>query len=407
MSLQDNPSPSAALVAGRLDSAPESAKARISYIDGARGYLLSMMYLAHTHYTLENSFFKLHHGNFIPAMDAEFFVLISGFVCALAYSGKHKTSGMTGTLLAVLSRLKWVYLFQVMVAVLMILLFRMFGSTIVDPTYTADFTTPLTAQIFAAVRFVYQPPYLDILMLYIALMLFIPLATLLLSKNRVISYFAIIAGLWLFVETGLAAQSDQIVKSIFAYDRAFALRGYFQPLSYAALFYVGFYFGFIQKNKATLPGASLLKKPPVVLFWASLGIILVAIVSCLIWLKTGHLEWLAAPERQSISVPGFLTTLSVTYVVFFLMARTGYAKLTDMAGNALQSALSLPFLTLLGRNSLFTYAIHALIIFIVSYAIITTGHADSIVWKASGLVAGYLLILLFSQWKQRHLPFLP
>ncbi len=387
------------------DAVPKK-KTRISYFDGARGYLLSMMFLAHYCYTLQNPLFKLHHGNYLPLMDAEFFVLISGFVCALAYVGAYDRGGVGGSMVAVLNRLKWVYAYQVIVSVMMILLFMGFGQTEVEPGYLADFETPLWRQVLDAALLKQMPPYLDILILYIGLMLFIPLAIWALEKAPHWVYWATLIGLYAFVRSGMDVTSDHALKTIFPYTDYFGISGYFQPFAYAIVFYGGFYLGWFVRR-----GRDITTQGPVplnmTLFVGSLAIIAAFGAVSVLRLVMPVPEWMTYPDRQAITIVGLIATATVSYVVWYLIARGDGNKWTAPLGMLARRFFTLPFLTLLGRNSLFVYSMHIVAVFITCYALIVTGLSDSTVMRMVGVFGGYGLLLSIAWLKNKYLPNLP
>ena len=68
----------AILTTGSATTAPAQKAARLVHIDGARGYLLIAMFIAHFNFTHWTPVIRFHHGNFSPVWDGEFFVLLSG-----------------------------------------------------------------------------------------------------------------------------------------------------------------------------------------------------------------------------------------------------------------------------------------------------------------------------------------
>ncbi|MBB33959.1 MAG: hypothetical protein CME88_13395 [Hirschia sp.] len=390
----------AELAAGRKRSA------RVPWFDGARGYLLTMMYLAHYTFTLNTPIIWLHHGWHIPVMDGEFFVLISGFVCALAYYGAHKKNGMKGSFLSVMSRLKWVYVYQVAVSILMIFIFRYFGDTEVQPYYRADFNTPLLQQFISVLQLRTMPPYLNILMLYMALMLFIPLAFAALEKGWRWRYLAVIAGLWIFVELGWHTQLDHVIRSVFPYQKYIGLMGYFQPLTYATLFYGAFMLGYFSRKGVKIAETGPARLRPS-LFYASLFILALGVLGYITWrLKLIPVE-LAVPQRQNLSIQGIVTTFAASYAIWFLIARDGLNPVFDKLSAATRWFFSIPVFQMLGKNSLFVYSMHVVAMFLAAYVVIILGFKDSLIGKLAGLAGGYAFLVAITWAKNRFLPNLP
>lgn len=380
--------------------------ARIPWFDGARGYLLTMMYLAHFTFTLKTPALYLHHGMYLPVMDGEFFVLISGYVCALAYYGAHKRGGMGGSFLSVMSRLKWVYLYQILVAALMILVFRGFGQTEVEPGFLADFETPLWRQFLMAAQLLDKPPYLDILLLYMALMLFIPLAFAALEKGWRIRYFAVLIGLWLFNETGLHVKVDHVVRSLTHYHEFIGVRGYFQPLTYAIVFYGAFFLGYLTRTSAKIADEGWLRLRPS-LFYACLGFLGLC-VALVPFYRLGLVpEALVVPDRKEISVQGLIATAAASYVIWYLIAGRDLGPFWARISGFVRAFFSLPVFQLLGRNSLFVYSLHVIAVFLSAYCVIILGLSDNFFAKIAGMLAGYGFIIGLTLLKNRFLPNLP
>ena len=192
----------AILTTGSATTAPAQKAARLVHIDGARGYLLIAMFIAHFNFTHWTPVIRFHHGNFSPVWDGEFFVLLSGFVCALSYLRPFSKGGMVACELAVLKRLRWVYLYQIIVALSMLYLFVSAWPMRLDSQYVPDLETPLFVQSLQVFTFAKQPLYLGILILYMMLMLFIPVGLWLLETTRTRLFFGILAACWLVAWAG-------------------------------------------------------------------------------------------------------------------------------------------------------------------------------------------------------------
>lgn len=386
-------------------SAPVSAKGqRLVLIDGARGYLLSMMFLAHSAFVL--SWFhvggilrNLHHHTFLAVWDAEFFVPLSGFVCALAYLGVFVREGWGATWRSILMRLRWVYLYHVVVATLIVL-----AKTLQGPL-TSDGGSMLY-QFASILTFVNQPRYLDILMLYIALMLFMPFAFALLRTGRTFVFFAILIALWGVAELSLDQMvSEFVTKELFVWYHYFRLSGNFNPLSWALLFYAGFFIGYQMKTRGR-EFTHTYFKPDTRIF--AISVLTIAMVVT-IKLAVGIGTRLLPPEgaRHTISTQAFAVIAAVTYCFYYLLNRrtlpTGLAFLSKL----LRSVLSFPPLVLLGQNSLFVYSFHVIVVSFIN-VVANVGHQGSnTVLMVSLLIGCYLSIFAATLLKRRYLRTLP
>ena len=404
--------------AGRL------RQARVPWFDGARGYLLTMMFVIHYCITVDSNVLWIHHGMYLPVMDGEFFVLVSGYVCALAYYGAYRQNGVVGSAKSVLSRLKWVYLYQVAVSIGMIFMFRFFGDTEVEPGYFADFNRPLIDQIIPIFQLRAMPPYLNILMLYIVLMAFIPLAFWALERGARWSYLAVVACIWFLPET--IKLSGEVIKHDWAalianrldsqipYRDFVGLKGYFHPLTYAALFYGAFYLGYISRKgvKIAEEGPSRLRPS---LFYVCLGIMGLGFVLTVLWQLNINgvldISWatreLAQPDRAKLSLQALITTFAASYMVWYLIERSGPLGLFEPVSMFVRRFFMLRELQLLGKNSLFVYSMHVPVMYMTAWFIVVSDLKSSEIAKAIGLVFGFAALVSLTWLKARFLPKLP
>lgn len=389
-----------------IDKAATKA-ARLVYLDGIRGYLLVMMFLAHYSFTQYTPLYRLHHGNYSAVFDGEFFVLISGFVCALAYYGAYTATGFNGCLRKVLARLKWVYIYQVTVSILAIILFAAAFPINLDNSYVFDEETPLYLQFLKTFTFASMPKYLDILVLYLVLMLFIPVAFLLLKQASHLYYFTIIIILWLNAETGLYGLVSIYLNNAFPHAHEYAnWRGSFNPLSYCLIFYIGFYVAYIYKQSADNPERKTLLPPR---RWLYLISVLVAGSFALLEIFHSQLQvpiWIYDPTRTEISIIGLFSTFSIAYATYFLIASKHLGKIESMISAVVKAFFSNKYLVLIGRNSLFVYSIHVLLVFFTSY-IIKISHAATNLYSTLLFVAMIALLYFITRWKNTQFPALP
>jgi hypothetical protein len=387
-------------------SKPRAASGRLIHIDGARGYLLAMMFLAHFSFAHWTPAYYLHHGNYTPVFDGEFFVLLSGFVCALSYWRPFEKAGMLTCQAAVLRRVRWVYLYQVTVALMALALFMAMAPVEPLPDLKPDPSTPFAIQILQSFSLAKQPPYLDILVLYMALMLFIPLAFKLLSSGRKWLYFSILGAFWLVSWLQLdAAAGRWIEANLFDWSGYFRLRGHFNPLSYALIFYGGFFLGYGYKRHGH--DAFVSRTLPARPTWFALAAA-TTLFFAVAEIGKGMFDTplrLYDPLREEIGPVGLIGLSASAYVVYYLLVSpSGRLSWFQTAADRF---FRFPLFTLLGQSSLFVYSAHILAVFLASYVIIVAGWSNSYTAILLTMVATGATIVMLAWLKKRYLPALP
>lgn len=384
-------------VGGVATAAP---KVRIAWFDGVRGYLLLMMYFAHYCLTLWTPVLYAHHMSWLPVADGEFFVLISGLVCAIAYAGPYQKTGAVGAFKAVLSRLKWVYLAQIAASVIVILMFRAFGEPSWRLGHMADWKTPLFDQFLAAFTLRQSPPYLNILILYITLMLFIPLAYMAIRRGWKWRYFAVLVALWFAAHFNLDAWLNDQIRSVFDYKQYFKVRGYFSPVSYACVFYTGFFIGYQIRQKKNLAEEGLIR--------LRLSWFLVSVAVMAGFAVAAHLSRMGMlpkviwdPPRDEISLQGLVVTAVASYAIWYLIAKQHVSRVLDRLGAGVRWICMLRPLQLLGKNSLFVYSMHIPIMYFAAYLVVIAGLFDVFPARVAGLFIGAGLLLVATLIKAR------
>lgn len=389
-------------------SVPAKKTARLVHIDGARGYLLIAMFIAHFNFTHWTPVLKFHHGNFSAVWDGEFFVLLSGFVCALSYLRAFSKGGMLSCEMAILKRLRWVYLYQVVVALSMLYLFLSAWPMKLDALYVPDQDTPLLLQTLQVLTFAKQPLYLNILILYMALMLFIPVGLWLLEKKRTGLYLTILVTCWLVAAFGWdKALTTWFHANVFDTRPYFALTGTFNPLSYAVIFYGGFYLGYLYKTEGWKRFKTSILPLSYPVFYAALAVSAAFAVAGLGQDLLGVPDWLVNPQRATITVVGLISLSVLSYLVYFLLNKNDLPRPLSWFGTALDAVLSFPPLVTVGRNSLFVYSGHVVAVFLASYFIVSSGLEGN---RPAILLVQFITLgalMGAAALKQRYLPALP
>ncbi|WP_295558766.1 OpgC domain-containing protein [uncultured Hyphomicrobium sp.] len=212
-------------------------------IDLLRGLALVFIYIDHI------PFDRLSHltlRNFGYTNAADVFVLLAGTSFALAYARRLDVSGLKAVLGPVLRRIFTIYFAHILVLLLGLIVLVQAGrdapldlfSTISGPVWAG--LSPRDA-IAMATTLEYQPPYFDILPLYVALLL-MAIPILLLARVHWALALAASIALWAFAEFyGLNFSSTRS-------DAGW----YFNPLSWQFVFTVGICLGLASQRPAPI-----------------------------------------------------------------------------------------------------------------------------------------------------------
>ncbi len=383
------------------DRPATAAAARLVLLDGIRGYLLVAMYVAH--FCIEMLEIGLYswgnytrHSRWLPVGDIEFFLPLSGFVVALSYVGVHSRNGQRGLWQTVGRRLRWVYGYQVAATLALVLLVAA-GLAGIDLRQPAG--QPLWALVLKSFSLVVMPENLDILVLNLVLLPLVPPAFALLAGGRVGAFWAAVALAALVARLGLDQRlSAMIVAAGFDWRQWFGVMGHFNPLSYGVLFFAGLALGYRYKTDrrwfetgAGRPRAG-----------AALAAVALLAGYALAYRHFRH----GGPFGGGnilLSVHALLVTAAAYYLLFWLLATRALPRLA----RAVSAFLALPPLLLLGRNSLFVYALHVVVVALAKAAIIAVQAAGVVPGQAMMLAVlgfGLLVMLGATALKNRYLP---
>ena len=385
---------------------PVSVKAgRLTVLDGARGYLLVMMFVSHLTSVYGTPLFWFHHGEFSAVMDAEFFIPLSGFVCAISYARPFRRAGAGASALAVLKRLRWLYVYQVAVALMVFALVWTAWPDLLVTGVTPDFETSARVQVLQVMTFARQPHYLDILLIYMLLMLFIPVAQLLLFANRVRLFFGILASCWLFSRLGL---DDQVLRLLYTQGvdtrPYFSLAGFFNPLSYALLFYGGFYLGHRFSDEG-LAGFRADVVPVSLRYFVLACVIIIGFA--IADLLPGVPGYIHSPARDRYSEVALCSTLAIAYAVYFLLNQPALPEPIASLRSLISGVFRLPALVMICQNSLFFFSLHVVMVYLASYAIAYWNLGHSLLALLGVQIAVVASAFVLTALKKRLLPGLP
>lgn len=311
-------------------------------IDLFRGLALVVIYIDHIPY---NRLSHLTLRNFGFTSAADIFVLLAGISFALAYTSRLDTRGIGPVAGMIGRRIVTIYAAHILVLLAALLLLLVVNRNApLDlfipslPTWV-DYSLPHAAAMSFTLQF--QPPYFDILPLYLVLLVF-ALPLLLLARIHWGLAFSVSAALWLVAAIyGLNFPSVRSVEG-----------WYFDPMSWQIVFVTGLCIGL-----ASLSGGSIWKS-----HWLSGLCVLVIAVSLLLVFPCRHLgtdsshcylgsfsQFGGLVDRQT---PWrFVNTLAWVYLIIRYVPRNA----RWLAQPAAQ------VLTRMGRNSLAVFSIGTLL----------------------------------------------
>jgi hypothetical protein len=384
-----------------------SKSARIVEIDGVRGYLVLMMYLIHLVGLHDTVLGYLHHGRYSAVYDGEFFVLLSGFICAYAY---HRASmaGPRRIWGKIINRVGWLWLYQTAAIVSVFGLFWLGLDSPRSSTGQAGAGVDVQA-VIKAIALVDPPEFIGVLPLYISLMLFIPFAFYLLRSGRTPLFFGLLAGAWLCARYGADARFVDWLRSVVGdWSAHIRFQGYFNPLSWGVLFFGGFYLGYQLKTGGAERFTARVLPLNLAAFAAAVAAIL-AFALCSLAVAAGWdvPKHVLQPDRETLSLAGIINTAALAYALYFVACQRARVGILAQAGAALSRLFRLPWLVFIGRNSLFAYAVHVPIVYLVSHLIVS-GNLDGRQFAVGALIlTGGTVLWALTAVKHRYVPSLP
>lgn len=215
-------------------------------IDGFRGLLLVVIAINHIESAALAPITTTPFG-FVSA--AEAFILLSGFMAAMVYG--RLADNPIALKLRIWKRVSQLYLFT-MAGVLVIYIslhsqllpdiwYRDWGNYFLLENYL---TYPIEALLLNIIQ-IQQMGYLDILVLYMVSMFFLPWALLLLHRKKGLLVFSLSAAIWLaahFINDSYLAEIFQMLQLQTKVDA-----GYMDIMAWQFLFYLGVIAGYYQK----------------------------------------------------------------------------------------------------------------------------------------------------------------
>ena len=240
---QASPAVELAQIAAGPAKAP--APARDLRLDFFRGLSLFFIFIDHIPENLL-SYFTLHSIAFCDA--AEVFIFISGYTAALVYGTSLRRNGPLLAIAQIYRRVWQLYVAHVFLFVIFVAEVSYTLIAVQSPMYTeelgvGDFLSEPHIAVMRALVLQFQPPFLDILPLYIVLLATFPLVLLALEASPLLTCLASALLYGLTLTLGLALHT-------YPANHAW----YFNPLAWQFLFVIGATCGFARaKGVVPLP----------------------------------------------------------------------------------------------------------------------------------------------------------
>jgi len=303
-------------------------------IDFFRGVALIAIFIDHIP---ENLFALLTTRNIGFSDASEIFIYLSGFSAAMVFSYRRATRGWVFASVEALRRVWVLYIVHIFVFVIFIAQVALTAQTFSNPMYVdemkiGDFLSEPHVAVVQALLLRFQPRFLDILPLYIALLLSTPL---LMAVPRRWAWLTLAAAFALYIAVPLFGLRPLAYPD----DREWT----FNPVAWQFLFVIGVYFGRSDGPPPPVPQGRWL------LFLAGLYLAFAATVQ-LSWTISGVYPNFPALFAESLW-PLDNTNLSAWRLVHFLCLAYLVVRLTKADHPFFRSAWAAP-LVLCGRHSL-------------------------------------------------------
>ena len=217
---------------------------RVTAFDGIRGWLLIIIACNHLYGNYVSQFTREPFG-FVSA--AEGFVFLSGFVAYWVYSniddaGKQRQK--------IWRRTRTLYFFHVGALLLTyscLYLWPVFKAEWINHYAVSNWYTDPLASLFLVISLLEQPGYFDILLLYLLPMCFLPAALALLRQHKVFTLGVLSFTVWSLSHVLNQTLFDAYFVKMF--PQLTLHLGYFDPLAWQWLFYLGVIGAYLSKTK--------------------------------------------------------------------------------------------------------------------------------------------------------------
>lgn len=346
-----------------------SGAMRLTTLDGLRG--LFLIFMITTHFAIlfpaELQYLKFHYFGYVE--DAQGFIFLSGVTVAIAYGRRLSRYGFGPMFRAVLGRIGKIYLYQAVLIVAITLLAVTFWDGETRRGMFAAFAEHPFAYPATSAALLTAAPFINILPLYIVLMAFTPFALRALARGHTAPVIAASALMWVIAQTGLTDVFHAGIGSGLARLGIELPPGTnFNVFAWQVLYVAGLIIGFrLSEGKLDLghfTGRGCARLLPLMIAAAVLFAALdMAENLGLVESLSGAL----AGDHRRYHLPAIYVASFVVeayLLAWLLLAGTDsrYAA-TRFLSRALNRVLRTPFLTLVGRHSIWVYAYHVLFLY--------------------------------------------
>lgn len=300
---------------------------RLHYIDFFKGLFLIILTFDHIGGPLFNYTFETF--GFVSAFEGFFF--LSGFTYGWVYSK------YTGNPLHIYKqtklRVKKLYYYQTIVSLFAVCALFIAGLFVGSDYKSLAFNSVLSAVFSLGLLF--QDKFLDILPLYILMLLIAPVVLKYLSKGKYLAVLISSFIIWIIGQFDLFASLTMNVAHI-----PFIKIGTFNVLSWQFLFVAGVLFGFnARKGDIKLP----YRQEIIALF--------VLLFICFFIAKRVHVFNSILNNRENFTIFRLMNFAIIAYLVSWFLKKGYFVRST--------------FLELLGRNSLYLFALHIFLMYLL------------------------------------------
>ncbi len=382
---------------------------RLNILDGFRGVFLVFMVVVHLNEVFDVTLGKLNHHYFGWVEDAQGFVFISGLVVGLVYGRILIGRGFDLMRQAVYRRARTIYSHQAALILLFATIALLWRSGS-EPGVLTHYAEAPFAFVTASLALVSGSMHLGILPMYIWFMLATPLVLRAFAKGRAAVVFAVMAGLWLFAQTGLTdvllAQGEDVLRQL---GSPIPLGIFFDVTAWQIVFFSGLFAGWLLANDRL--DLSLLKTNTA---RRVAGVALVVTLFLGVYDRIIFDDWISADFSSAILAtidrgafsPIYLVAFAADlYLVVWLMVAGSENSfgIVRLMATTLRQVVTWKPLVFLGQHSLHVFTWHILIAYAASIAIEKgeVSELEGSILLLAG-VASLLIPASFHAWLQRR-----
>lgn len=347
---------------------------RSDVVDGLRGYFLVFMMVNHIVLAGGVLLAKINHAELGYVQDAQGFVLLSGLVAGLYYTGVATRRSHAEASARLWNRAWTLYLYTMLVIALItatVLVIPGAADRMTD--FMGNLTQPRAWTLLAAALLIHSPTFSDLLVQYVIYLAATPLLLRLILAGyaREVAFGSV--ALWASVQIGLHVPFVALLDGgLGALEPGLEMRTPFNVLAWQILYVTGLLAGCaVRMRRFDKDFWFPVERPP------ALVPALAVVAGCAVWRLSFAADlvppavaerFLRFEDRTEFSLLYLVNFAALAYAVAWLLIAgpRSSSPAAVAAGNLLHRLFSLSFLRLLGRHSLHVYLFHVL----VTYAII-------------------------------------